>query len=102
MVDSEVLAEDRLEAASDVAWSDALEIKPLKTAQNGRGGLSDLLRLAGGRADRPWMATLYVPGSNLAALVDRDGPLGGARLRALVQRFSGCSDGPSCRAADRG
>lgn len=35
-------------------------------------------------ADRPWMATLYVPGSNLAGLVDRDGPLGGARLRALA------------------
>jgi hypothetical protein len=25
-----------------------------------------------------------------------------ARLRALVQRFSRCADGPSCRTADRG
>ncbi|MEV7320460.1 serine/threonine-protein kinase [Streptomyces sp. NPDC093970] len=34
-------------------------------------------------AERPWMATLYVPGANLAEVVERDGPLGGRELRAL-------------------
>ncbi|MEU2775709.1 serine/threonine-protein kinase [Streptomyces sp. NPDC007162] len=34
-------------------------------------------------ADRPWMATLYVPGLNLAEVVERDGPLRGPDLRAL-------------------
>lgn len=34
-------------------------------------------------ADRPWMATLYVPGLTLAQVVERDGPLGGPELRAL-------------------
>ena len=35
-------------------------------------------------ADRPWMATLYVPGKSLAGLVGKDGPLHGAALRALA------------------
>ncbi|MER6334408.1 PQQ-binding-like beta-propeller repeat protein [Streptomyces sp. NPDC001034] len=34
-------------------------------------------------ADRPWMATLYVPGLNLAEVVERDGPLNLRELRAL-------------------
>ncbi|MFI1293234.1 PQQ-binding-like beta-propeller repeat protein [Streptomyces sp. NPDC020792] len=34
-------------------------------------------------ADRPWMATLYVPGLNLAEVVARDGPLSQRELRAL-------------------
>lgn len=34
-------------------------------------------------ADRPWMATLYVPGLNLAEAVEKDGPLSQRELRAL-------------------
>ncbi|MGW7243411.1 serine/threonine-protein kinase [Streptomyces sp. NPDC054804] len=34
-------------------------------------------------ADRPWMATLYVPGFNLAEVVEKDGPLSRPELRAL-------------------
>ncbi|MFF8729107.1 PQQ-binding-like beta-propeller repeat protein [Streptomyces sp. NPDC015171] len=34
-------------------------------------------------ADRPWMATLYVPGLSLAETVERDGPLSRRELRAL-------------------
>jgi outer membrane protein assembly factor BamB len=34
-------------------------------------------------ADRPWMATLYVPGRNLAEAVEKDGPLNQRELRAL-------------------
>ncbi|MEU1665702.1 PQQ-binding-like beta-propeller repeat protein [Streptomyces sparsogenes] len=34
-------------------------------------------------ADRPWMATLYVPGSTLAEVVRKGGPLDGAALRTL-------------------
>ncbi|MFG2553949.1 PQQ-binding-like beta-propeller repeat protein [Streptomyces sp. NPDC048581] len=34
-------------------------------------------------ADQPWMATLYVPGLNLAEVVKKDGPLSGRELRAL-------------------
>ncbi|MFB7494731.1 PQQ-binding-like beta-propeller repeat protein [Streptomyces sp. NPDC056161] len=34
-------------------------------------------------ADRPWMATLYVPGLNLAEVVKQDGPLSLRELRAL-------------------
>ncbi|MEU9988836.1 PQQ-binding-like beta-propeller repeat protein [Streptomyces sp. NPDC048045] len=34
-------------------------------------------------ADRPWMATLYVPGLNLAEAVEKDGPLNQRELRAL-------------------
>ncbi|MFE9608019.1 PQQ-binding-like beta-propeller repeat protein [Streptomyces sp. NPDC006012] len=34
-------------------------------------------------AERPWMATLYVPGLNLAEVVKRDGPLSQRELRAL-------------------
>ncbi|MFC9843998.1 serine/threonine-protein kinase [Streptomyces sp. NPDC060223] len=34
-------------------------------------------------ADRPWMATLYVPGLNLAEVVKKDGPLSPRDLRAL-------------------
>ncbi|MGW7423008.1 protein kinase domain-containing protein [Streptomyces sp. NPDC054813] len=34
-------------------------------------------------ADRPWMATLYVPGLNLAEVVEKDGPLSRPELRAL-------------------
>ncbi|MFF2997685.1 PQQ-binding-like beta-propeller repeat protein [Streptomyces sp. NPDC057950] len=34
-------------------------------------------------ADQPWMATLYVPGLNLAEVVERDGPLSLRELRAL-------------------
>ncbi|MFF7161293.1 protein kinase [Streptomyces sp. NPDC008086] len=34
-------------------------------------------------AERPWMATLYVPGRSLAEVVKKDGPLGGRELRAL-------------------
>ncbi|MEU8693917.1 serine/threonine-protein kinase [Streptomyces sp. NPDC048665] len=34
-------------------------------------------------ADRPWMATLYVPGLNLAEVVEQDGPLSQRELRAL-------------------
>ncbi|MGW5125759.1 protein kinase domain-containing protein [Streptomyces sp. NPDC004069] len=34
-------------------------------------------------ADRPWMATLYVPGLNLAEVVKNDGPLNQRELRAL-------------------
>ncbi|MER5796461.1 serine/threonine-protein kinase [Streptomyces sp. NPDC001980] len=34
-------------------------------------------------ADRPWMATLYVPGLNLAEVVEKDGPLSARELRAL-------------------
>ncbi|OIJ92206.1 serine/threonine protein kinase [Streptomyces sp. MUSC 14] len=34
-------------------------------------------------ADRPWMATLYVPGRNLAEVVEQDGPLSQGELRAL-------------------
>ncbi|WP_393080299.1 PQQ-binding-like beta-propeller repeat protein [Streptomyces sp. LN704] len=34
-------------------------------------------------ADQPWMATLYVPGLNLAQVVQRDGPLSVRELRAL-------------------
>jgi outer membrane protein assembly factor BamB len=35
-------------------------------------------------AERPWMATLYVPGPSLAACVDRGGPLTGPELRILA------------------
>ncbi|MFJ2263126.1 serine/threonine-protein kinase, partial [Streptomyces sp. NPDC087844] len=34
-------------------------------------------------ADRPWMATLYVPGASLAEVVEKDGPLNQRELRAL-------------------
>ncbi|MGW7386808.1 protein kinase domain-containing protein [Streptomyces sp. NPDC054794] len=34
-------------------------------------------------AERPWMATLYVPGLNLAEVVEQDGPLSRRELRAL-------------------
>ncbi|MFJ9865209.1 PQQ-binding-like beta-propeller repeat protein [Streptomyces sp. NPDC101165] len=34
-------------------------------------------------ADRPWMATLHVPGLNLAEVVEKDGPLSWRDLRAL-------------------
>ncbi|MEU6550472.1 serine/threonine-protein kinase [Streptomyces sp. NPDC046915] len=34
-------------------------------------------------ADRPWMATLYVPGLTLAEVVEKDGPLSRRELRAL-------------------
>ncbi|MET8981377.1 PQQ-binding-like beta-propeller repeat protein [Streptomyces sp. NPDC004539] len=34
-------------------------------------------------AERPWMATLYVPGLNLAEVVQKEGPLGLKGLRAL-------------------
>ncbi|MFC9221859.1 PQQ-binding-like beta-propeller repeat protein [Streptomyces hygroscopicus] len=34
-------------------------------------------------ADRPWMATLYVPGRTLSEVVRRDGPLDGRKLRTL-------------------
>ncbi|MFE6170798.1 protein kinase [Streptomyces sp. NPDC056464] len=34
-------------------------------------------------ADRPWMATLYVPGLSLAQVVRKDGPLSQRELRAL-------------------
>lgn len=34
-------------------------------------------------ADRPWMATLYVPGPTLAEVVEKEGPLSGRKLRAL-------------------
>lgn len=34
-------------------------------------------------ADRPWMATLYVPGLNLADVVRKDGPLSQRQLRSL-------------------
>ncbi|MFE7276330.1 protein kinase [Streptomyces sp. NPDC057623] len=34
-------------------------------------------------AERPWMATLYVPGLSLAEVVKKDGPLSGRQLRAL-------------------
>ncbi|MHC5903940.1 protein kinase domain-containing protein [Streptomyces sp. S6] len=34
-------------------------------------------------AERPWMATLYVPGLNLAQVVAQDGPLGLRELRVL-------------------
>ncbi|KUM99691.1 serine/threonine protein kinase [Streptomyces yokosukanensis] len=34
-------------------------------------------------ADLPWMATLYVPGLNLAEVVEKDGPLSRRELRAL-------------------
>ncbi|MFD8812367.1 PQQ-binding-like beta-propeller repeat protein [Streptomyces sp. NPDC059627] len=34
-------------------------------------------------AERPWMATLYVPGLNLAEVVEKNGPLGRRELRAL-------------------
>ncbi|MEV6022787.1 PQQ-binding-like beta-propeller repeat protein [Streptomyces sp. NPDC052036] len=34
-------------------------------------------------ADLPWMATLYVPGLNLAEVVEKDGPLSHRELRAL-------------------
>ncbi|MFJ8279819.1 PQQ-binding-like beta-propeller repeat protein [Streptomyces griseoviridis] len=34
-------------------------------------------------ADRPWMATLYVPGLTLAEVVEKNGPLGLRELRAL-------------------
>jgi outer membrane protein assembly factor BamB len=34
-------------------------------------------------ADRPWMATLYVPGLNLAEVVEKNGPLSQRELRAL-------------------
>ncbi|MFE4824559.1 PQQ-binding-like beta-propeller repeat protein [Streptomyces sp. NPDC056704] len=34
-------------------------------------------------ADRPWMATLYVPGRNLAEVVEKNGPLSQRELRAL-------------------
>ncbi|GAA2376134.1 protein kinase domain-containing protein [Streptomyces cuspidosporus] len=34
-------------------------------------------------ADRPWMATLYVPGSTLAEVVRKGGPLDGSALRTL-------------------
>jgi serine/threonine protein kinase len=39
-------------------------------------------------AERPWMATLYVPGPTLAELVAKDGPLSGAALRALALGLS--------------
>ncbi|MGW2522985.1 protein kinase domain-containing protein [Streptomyces sp. NPDC001617] len=35
-------------------------------------------------AEQPWMATLYVPGRTLAALVVEEGPLGGRALRTLA------------------
>ncbi|MFD4955724.1 PQQ-binding-like beta-propeller repeat protein [Streptomyces sp. NPDC058451] len=34
-------------------------------------------------ADRPWMATLYVPGLSLAEVVEKNGPLSRRELRAL-------------------
>ncbi|WP_338685173.1 PQQ-binding-like beta-propeller repeat protein [Streptomyces acidiscabies] len=34
-------------------------------------------------AERPWMATLYVPGLNLAEVVQKEGPLGPRKVRAL-------------------
>ncbi|GHJ30118.1 hypothetical protein TPA0910_45510 [Streptomyces hygroscopicus subsp. sporocinereus] len=34
-------------------------------------------------ADRPWMATLYVPGRTLSEVVRKDGPLDGRELRTL-------------------
>ncbi|ROQ67828.1 serine/threonine protein kinase [Streptomyces sp. 840.1] len=34
-------------------------------------------------ADAPWLATAYVPGPTLAALLDAEGPMGEARLRQL-------------------
>ncbi|MGW5094245.1 serine/threonine-protein kinase [Streptomyces nodosus] len=34
-------------------------------------------------ADRPWMATLYVPGLNLAEVIEKNGPLSRRELRAL-------------------
>ncbi|MBP8539802.1 serine/threonine-protein kinase, partial [Streptomyces sp. MK37H] len=34
-------------------------------------------------ADRPWMATLYVPGQTLSEVVRRNGPLSGRELRTL-------------------
>ncbi|NUH40892.1 PQQ-binding-like beta-propeller repeat protein [Streptomyces samsunensis] len=34
-------------------------------------------------ADRPWMATLYVPGSTLSEVVRKNGPLSGRELRTL-------------------
>ncbi|MEU1401779.1 PQQ-binding-like beta-propeller repeat protein [Streptomyces sp. NPDC005728] len=34
-------------------------------------------------ADQPWMATLYVPGLNLAEVVEKNGPLSQRELRAL-------------------
>ncbi|MFJ4549900.1 PQQ-binding-like beta-propeller repeat protein [Streptomyces sp. NPDC088817] len=34
-------------------------------------------------AERPWMATLYVPGLNLAEVVEKNGPLSRRELRAL-------------------
>ncbi|TXS42151.1 serine/threonine protein kinase [Streptomyces sp. uw30] len=34
-------------------------------------------------ADRPWMATLHVPGPTLAEVVAKEGPLSGRKLRAL-------------------
>ncbi|MEU9456429.1 serine/threonine-protein kinase [Streptomyces sp. NPDC048277] len=34
-------------------------------------------------AERPWMATLYVPGRSLAEVVEKDGPLSRRELRAL-------------------
>ncbi|MEW2493176.1 serine/threonine-protein kinase [Streptomyces nodosus] len=34
-------------------------------------------------ADRPWMATLYVPGLNLAEVIEKNGPLSQRELRAL-------------------
>ncbi|OAH16111.1 endo alpha-1,4 polygalactosaminidase [Streptomyces jeddahensis] len=35
-------------------------------------------------AERPWMATLYVPGRTLSDIVANDGPLRGRELRALA------------------
>ncbi|MFJ9345409.1 PQQ-binding-like beta-propeller repeat protein [Streptomyces sp. NPDC101237] len=34
-------------------------------------------------AERPWMATLHVPGADLAEVVEKSGPLSGRELRAL-------------------
>ncbi len=65
-------------------------------------------------ADRPWMATLYVPGLNLAEVVEKDGPLSQRELRALglgltealrdIQRASAGAPGPQTaqRPDDRG
>ncbi|MDQ0779912.1 serine/threonine protein kinase [Streptomyces aurantiacus] len=39
-------------------------------------------------AERPWMATLYVPGPTLAQRVTEGGPLVGAGLRALALGLS--------------
>ncbi|MGW7412089.1 protein kinase domain-containing protein [Streptomyces sp. NPDC054863] len=57
-----------------------------------RGPYTAALLDAGPGDTPPWLATEYVPGPNLAELLDRDGPLGQAELRRLGGALAGALD----------